>query len=456
MTTILFDIVILAVVLGVLVLVHELGHYWAAKIFGVWVHRFSIGIGTPIKGLSFRRGETEYAISWLPIGGYVKMASREEEPASSVLEGHASAEVPPDRVFEAKPMWQRMVIILSGVTFNAVFAWAIFTGLAWKNGRHYDPTTTIGRVDVNLLPPEAAALASLPEGARVVAIDGKPISSWEDIATRLTTGNTNTITFTFANAPTLVIPLARDALVQRTKIATALEPHEPPVVGSVLPDYPAVAAGILAGDSITAVNGAPVDQWSDAVTMIRESAGKALTIALVRQGKPLVITVTPKGEHDVPEDPSSAIVGRIGAQGRSDYKTETLALGGAVKAGGSATTESAGMILRTLRGVADGKVSSKEVGGPILIGQLAAQQARAGLEDFLAFIALISINLAVVNMLPIPVLDGGTFVILVVEAVIRRPLPVRLREVVTMAGLAIVVLLMVVVVKNDIFRAFGK
>jgi regulator of sigma E protease len=114
------------------------------------------------------------------------------------------------------------------------------------------------------------------------------------------------------------------------------------------------------------------------------------------------------------------------------------------------------MILRTLRGVADGKVSSKEVGGPILIGQLAAQQARAGLEDFLAFIALISINLAVVNMLPIPVLDGGTFVILVVEAVIRRPLPVRLREVVTMAGLAIVVLLMVVVVKNDIFRAFGK
>ena len=119
-----YTVAILLVVLGVLVFVHELGHYWAAKAFGVWVHRFAVGIGAPIKALSFRRGETEWAIAWLPLGGYVKMASREEDPSSGVLEGGAeNAVVPPDRMFEAKPVWQRMVIILAGVTLNLVFAW---------------------------------------------------------------------------------------------------------------------------------------------------------------------------------------------------------------------------------------------------------------------------------------------------------------------------------------------
>ncbi|MGH7592671.1 MAG: site-2 protease family protein, partial [Gemmatimonadales bacterium] len=141
-----YTVVMLGIVLGVLVFVHELGHYIAAKAFGVWVHRFAIGIGKPIPGLTFRRGETEWAIAWLPLGGYVKMASREHEPASSVLEGDSSDQVPPDRVFEAKPVWQRMIIILAGVTLNVVFAVLIFTGLAWKNGRRYDPTTTIGHV----------------------------------------------------------------------------------------------------------------------------------------------------------------------------------------------------------------------------------------------------------------------------------------------------------------------
>src|ERR1017187_2616790 len=221
-----YTIVILGIVLGVLVFVHELGHYIAAKAFGVWVHRFAIGIGKPIPGLTFRRGETEWAIAWLPLGGYVKMASREHEPASSVLEGDSAEAVPADRVFEAKPVWQRMIIILSGVTLNTVFALMIFTGLAWKNGRRYDPTTTLGHVTASALPPEAKALASVPLGTRITAVDGRLVHSWDDITEQITAGSTNQIIIRFDGAPDLVIPLHRDALAERSALATAIEPEQ--------------------------------------------------------------------------------------------------------------------------------------------------------------------------------------------------------------------------------------
>ena len=215
MSGFLFTVAVLFVVLGVLIFIHEFGHYWAAKRFGVWVHRFSVGMGKPVKALSFQRGETEWAISWLPLGGYVKMASSEEDPSSSVLEGGHSADVPADRVFEAKPVWQRMIIILAGVTLNALFAWVVFTGLAWKNGRQFDPTTTIGRVDAAMLPPEAAELATVPAGTRITAVDGEPVDSWDEIRERIATGDRNEIGLTFEGRAPIVISLHRDALAEQ-------------------------------------------------------------------------------------------------------------------------------------------------------------------------------------------------------------------------------------------------
>ena len=168
-----FTILALIVVLGVLIFVHEAGHFVAAKWAGIYVHRFSLGLGRPIPWLTFRRGETEYSISWLPLGGYVKMASREEDIGSSALEGGAPSQpVPPDRVFEAKPIWKRMVVILAGVTMNALFAWAVFGFLAYKNGRQIDPVTTVGRVVEELVPPEAAALKEIRPGARIIGSTG--------------------------------------------------------------------------------------------------------------------------------------------------------------------------------------------------------------------------------------------------------------------------------------------
>jgi regulator of sigma E protease len=163
----------LIVVLGVLVFVHEAGHFVAAKWAGIYVHRFSLGLGSPIPWLTFRRGETEYSISWLPLGGYVKMASQEEEATSSALEGGRPAvPVPADRMFEAKPIWKRMIVILAGVTMNALFAWLLYSFLVAKNGRQIDPVTTVGRVVPELVPPEAEVLKTIQPGTRVLALIG--------------------------------------------------------------------------------------------------------------------------------------------------------------------------------------------------------------------------------------------------------------------------------------------
>ncbi len=456
MSNIIFTVAILLVVLGVLVFVHELGHYWAAKRFGVWVHRFSIGMGKPVKALSFFRGETEWAISWLPLGGYVKMASKEEDPSSSVLEGGHSTDVPPDRVFEAKPVWQRMVIILAGVTLNAAFAWVIFTGLALKNGRTFDPTTTIGRVDSVALPAEARELASIPAGTRITAVDGRAVESWDEIRERIATGDRNEIGLTFAGRDPLVISLHRDALAERGRVALALEPQHSAVIGELTPNSPAARAGLQVGDSIVAINGLTVGQWSDAVKAIRAAGGVETRFDLVRNGVAATVMVTPRLERAIPADSTSPMIGRIGASARTPYRNESLGLVGAVRVGTELTAASAGAIVRTVRGLATRKVATREIGGPIMIGQMAAQQARAGFESLLAFMALISMNLAVVNLLPIPVLDGGAFLILVAEGIIRRPLPARLREAISLVGLGMIILLMFVAFRNDIARLLGQ
>src|SRR5262245_34019398 len=181
MSGILLNVLALIVVLGVLIFVHELGHFLAAKAAGIYVHRFSLGMGKPIRALTRRRGETEYVVSWLPIGGYVKMASREEDPASSALEGGpASAAVPPDRVYESKPVWVRMIVILASVTMNVLFAWVAFSGLYFANGETVLPITRVGAIAPEV-PRGAEELRQLTPGDRIVQIAGQPIESWEDI-----------------------------------------------------------------------------------------------------------------------------------------------------------------------------------------------------------------------------------------------------------------------------------
>ena len=446
----------LIVVLGVLVFVHEAGHFLAAKWAGIYVHRFSLGLGAPIRWLTTRRGETEYSISWLPLGGYVKMASAEEDIGSSPLEGGApAAQVPPDRMFEAKPVWKRMIVILAGVTMNALFAWLLFTFLAAKNGRQIDPVTTVGRVVDELVPPEAAAFKSIRPGTRIVSVNGKPATSWDDIAEGIANTPEPEIRLQLEDGSVVTAAIHQDALEQRLKASQSLQPYRAAVVGQVVPGRPAAKAGIQPGDTITAVDGRPVTQWYDLLELLQKSAGRPLAVEVGRAGHRLLYTITPYVDSIPGPDGKPQAIGRIGVAVGSQYRSEPLSLGQAVVEGWHGTVGASTQIVRTVRGLFSGRISRREVGGPILIGQLAGESARMGLDTFLAFMALISINLAVLNLLPVPVLDGGQFLFLLAEAVVRRPLPLKLRERLTMVGLVLIVLLMGLAFSNDIRRLFG-
>jgi regulator of sigma E protease len=453
---VLMTILALIVVLGVLIFVHELGHFVAAKWAGIYVHRFSIGLGPPIAWLTFRRGETEYSISWLPLGGYVKMASREEDIGSSALEGGAPAmPVPPDRVFEAKPIWKRMVVILAGVSMNALFAWAVFAFLVFKNGRQIDPVTTVGRVVAELVPPEAAALKQIRVGARIVRVNSDSVKSWDEIVSAMANTPDPEVRIELADGSTVVLPIHPDALEERLKAAQALQPYRAPVVGQVLPDKPAAQAGLQESDTIVAVNGRLVRQWYDLLETLQASAGQSLTIEVARGGERRTFNVRPYVDSIPGPDGKLRAVGRIGVAVGTGFLSEKLTLGQAIAEGGRATLRASTQIVRTVRGLFSGRISGRTVGGPILIGQLAGESARMGLDTFLGFMALISINLAILNLLPIPVLDGGQFLFLLAEAIIRRPLPAKLRERLTTVGLVLIILLMGLAFSNDFRRLFG-
>ena len=451
----LITLLALAVVLGVLIFVHEAGHFLAAKWAGIYVHRFSLGLGSPIRRLTFRRGETEYSVSWLPLGGYVKMASREEDATTALLEGGAAAVVPPDRVFEAKPVWKRMIVIIAGVTMNLIFAWAVYTYVAARHGRSIDPTTTVGLVLSDSLTGAMAPLATLKPGDRIVRVDGQIVSSWDDVVHHLLSGQQNGVTIELSDGRQVKLDIHPAAIEDRARAASAVLPYRGAVVDLAVGGRPAARAGVEPGDSIVAVNGKQVSQRYDVLAIMDTSAGKLVTMTVVRGGRRLDLSMTAASEPGITLNGKQGQVGRIGIRFRDPEVTEPYTLFGAVRAGTDATLNSMTFIVRTVQGLLTRRVSASNVGGPILIAQQAGEFARLGLDPFLEFMALISVNLAVLNLLPVPVLDGGQLVMLLAEAVIRKPVPVALRERLTMVGLVVVVLLMVLAFSNDIRRLLG-
>ena len=446
----------LIVVLGVLVFIHEAGHFVAAKWAGIYVHRFSLGLGSPIPWLSFRRGETEYSVSWIPLGGYVKMASGEEDLGSSALEGgQATVTVPRERLFESQPLWKRMIVILAGVTMNALFAWFLFTFLAAKNGRQIDPVTTVGRVVPELVPAGAEALKSLRPGSRIVAINGRPVTSWNDIEQGILRASEPDVRLDLADGGSVQVPIHPDALESRLMAAQAIQPFRVAVIGVVIEGRPAALAGMAKGDTILAVDGQRIEQWYDLLEILQRDPGKPLAFEVARGAGHLTLQIQPRVDTLTDADGKPQAVGRIGVAVAAPFRSESLSLPQAVAEGWTSTVSSSTQIVRTIRGLFSGRVSRRELGGPIMIGQLAGESARMGLDPFLAFMALISINLAILNLLPVPILDGGQFVFLLAEGITRRPLPLKLRERLSMVGMVLIVLLMGLAFSNDLRRLFG-
>jgi regulator of sigma E protease len=452
-------IVAFVFVLGVLIFVHELGHFLAAKAVGIGVPRFSIGFG-PATPLVFKKGETEYRVAWFPLGGYVKMASREEQEMMGTLEGGAVEEqFPPDRLFESKSLPARILVISAGVVMNAVFAWMVYVGISLGYGKVEDPTTQISRVDEELLPDEARALANLPFGTQIIRINGDTMSSRNDIDETILDVTSDRLRFEFAGGRTPVtVPIPGTAASKRMDLDGALIPLHQPRVGLVAPGRPAAEAGIEPGDVVVRIDGDTIRTWDEMVNVIEPAAGDTLVVTLARADSLLDVVLVPT-EQTVRDRVSgeSRQVGQIGigSQGFEPIRVE-FGLGEAMAEGVRLTWEDVRRVLFTLKGMIVLQISPRELGGPIFIGQMSGQVAAAGMLPLLAFMAFLSVNLAILNLLPIPVLDGGHLIFLFIEGIRGKPLSLTVRLRLTQVGLFVLLGIMVFALTNDLFRVIGK
>jgi regulator of sigma E protease len=441
------------VVLGVLIFVHELGHFLAAKAVDIAVLRFSLGLGPPTR-LSFKRGETEYCVSWIPFGGYVKMAGFEEEGAAGALEGpRDTAGIAPERTFDHKPMWARLVVMGAGVTMNVLFAILVYSGLTAYYGTAVDPSVTVGEVRVDRLPPGAEALRDLRPGDRIVSISGDTVTGWQDVMGQLLLADAPLRIAVAGRAEPIAVNLPLKDQAGRGRLLAAIVPRHEPVVRELVPGYPASAAGIRAGDRIVRIGADSVATWEQLVGLLEKTSGDSIALGVLREGRVLTVRVAPRLVTVELDSGKTRRVPKIGIGYRELKRYGPIAsLGEGVRR----SWDSATQVWFTIRRIATGKLPASEIGGPILVGQLSGEAARLGPDVFLGFMALFSVNLAILNLLPIPVLDGGNIVLLIIEAARRRPVSLEMRQRVTTIGLLLLVLLMLFATYNDVGRVLKK
>ena len=439
------------VVLGVVIFVHELGHFLAAKAIGVQVLRFSIGFGPPI--VSWRRGETEYWLAAIPLGGYVKMAGFEEEEMTGKLEGGPGAvPIDPARTLESKPVWARLMVMVAGVTMNFLLAYVIHAGI--RATAAPEPAMTPVTVHADSLPAGTSGLAELGDGTLVLSVNGDTVRTLRAFHRWIVRGPDTLRLDVAGRAEPLVVilPPGPDA---RAAVWEAIDPQLPPVVGMVIPGAPAHRAGLKGGDQILRVGADTVPTWNELVRIIRRSAGDSLRMTVLRGGGSLAVTVVPKLNTDSgAQTPVDS--GFIGAQANPPTVYSAQPLGQAIVAGFGDTVERTGQVVVFLGRLVAGRVSAREVGGVVLIAQLSGQAARLGIVTFMTFLALISLNLAVLNLLPIPVLDGGHVMFLLAEAIRGRPVSLAVRMRLTQVGFVVLMALMILAVSNDVLRNVGR
>jgi len=441
------NIVSVIIVLGVLIFVHELGHFLVAKAVGIQVLRFSLGFGRPL--LAWRRGETEYWVSWIPLGGYVKMAGLEDEGMTGELEGGKSeTPIDPSRTFDKKPLWARMAVILAGVTMNLFLAFAIYTGLAAIAGAPRPAVLPVDSVEVAALPPGAEALRTLQRGDRITHVNGDSLKTWDQFEELVITGPEELRLRVAGRPEPLVLHVARDTTA-RYALVRAVVPLFPPRIGPLELGQPAHRAGLRGGDVVVRVGADTIRSWSDMVSRIRANPAKPLVFTVLRGDHLMQIPITPEAK-----DSGGAQFGVIGAYLNRPTVRVPVSLGSALSLGVRQTVGQVGVVVTSVKRLVTGQSSARELGGPIAIAQMSGQAARLGLDWFLSFLAFFSVSLAVLNLLPIPVLDGGHAMFLIAEAIYRRPLSPQLRLRLTQVGMLVVLAIMVVALSNDVLRLF--
>jgi regulator of sigma E protease len=449
-----FYLVAFLVVLGVLIVVHELGHYLAARLCGVKVLRFSIGFGRMLWKRSLGTDQTELAISIFPLGGYVKMLD-EREGAVAEKELH--------RAFNRQSVGKRSIIVAAGPLANFVLAILIYWVVFMHGSEELLPV--LGT------PPSStpAAMAAIGNGEQVRTVDGQPVATWSDLRWMLLQKAVD-----HESVMLEVLNEHDEIVVHRLYLAAAGEqgwegdalerlgirfyrPEMPPVIGKVVANGVGERAGLLPGDRVLAIEGKDISSWYDLVTIIRDSAAKPLRLELERRGNVVTAEVIPEAVSE-----GGQTVGKIGvavAEGpKPRREVKAFISYGVLEAAGRAldeTWDKSVFSLVMMGKMLTGEVSWKNLSGPVTIADYAGQSARLGLDYYLKFMALVSISLGVLNLLPIPVLDGGHLLYHMIEVVMRRPLSERAMEIGQQLGMSILFVLMAFAFFNDLTRLFN-
>jgi len=461
------------ILLGGLIFIHELGHFWAAKLVDIEVKRFSIGLGPVIWSRTW--GETEYALSAIPLGGYVKMGGMADEVMDRVEGGSeppgGDGDDPPDGVeaepavprepgprdFDGKPLWARAFVISAGVAMNFIFAFVAYVAIAGLWGVGYPATSRVGVVSAELLPPGTEAVAGIPNGASIERFGDLPIGNYIDLRDAIMETPAGPVVISLSGPESsLTVNLPADPL-ERGRFFAAIQPFIAPIIGQLESGGPAERGGLETGDEIISFNGMELSSWVDFVAAVEPRGGQRVEIGVIRDGTTLVRAVELESEDK--RAPSGEMREGIGHFGVFSEPGETvndrLSLGAAIEAGWLMTVNSTLLILTFLRDLFTGQTSPRDVGSIVTIGSFSGQAAEQGIEVFLGFMAIFSINLAVLNLLPIPVLDGGHLVFLAIEGIRGKALSLEQRLRWSNVGLVVLMFIMVWALGNDFLRVFG-
>ncbi len=446
------------IVLGVLIFVHELGHFAAAKAVGIGVERFSIGFGPKLLG--FVHGQTEYVLSAIPLGGYVKMQGMDDELMEELEGGKTSSgDRDPSKDYDSKSVLARAFVISAGVIMNFLFAFAAYAYTVGVIGFAEQNTTRIGDINGELIPAGAGALGQLQVGSEIVSVGGTEVAHWGEVRNGLFEAPTGPLTIeTRSPAATVEIrvPASEE---ERARLASALRFWLEPEFGQVVPGSAADGAGLEAGDRVVAIDGQAVETWWEMVDLVSARPDVATEFTIERSGGRLTRTVTPEPvEVADAVNGGSITVGRIGVVEPVDPDRvvyERVPPGEAIVYGYRRTVEVSGDILSFLGGLFTGAVNPRDMGSIVTIGAASGRAAEMGLQAFLGFMALFSINLAILNLLPIPVLDGGHLVFLAIEALRGQALSVKQRLRWSNVGFVVIMGIMVFALFNDFLRLVG-